>query len=321
MNELFIERTSKAWGVSAKEVQRKLTTQYDTTVRINPLKVRKSTLSNLKKNYSNLQPIDWVDNAFFIAKPHIKPSVLPEFTNGEIMIQNPASFIPVLELQPQPDQHILDMCAAPGAKSSHIAALTNNKAKLVLNDTSRTRFFKMKKLMQTMGVQADFSLQDGRRLSKKFGLNTFDAILLDAPCSGEANVQLADMDKWSMATINRLNALQVRLLQEAFIMLKPGGRLVYSTCTIAPEENELVIDAFLRHNVTASVVQASQYPTSSMPGITRWNNKELSADIKQCTRLLPTNTVKPFFIAVITKLSTNQDDDDSYLRLRRAYEK
>ena len=308
-----------AWGVSVKDAQRMLSMQYDTTIRINPLKVRKSTLANLKKHYSQLQPLQWASNAYTISDPRSKPSMLPEFINGEIIIQNPASFIPVLELQPLPNQTMVDMCAAPGAKSSHIAAITNNKVKLLLNDTSRTRFFKMKKLMQTMNVLAEYSLQDGRTLSNKYAHNTFDAILLDAPCSGEANIDISRMNKWSLATIKRLSTLQNRLLQEAFLLLKPSGRLVYSTCTIAPEENELVIDSLLRHNATAGILQTNTYPTASMPGITRWNNKQLSSDIQNCLRLLPTKTVKPFFIAVITKLPTSDDGDDSYQRLMKQY--
>jgi len=320
MKDIFLERTSTAWNVSVAEAERLLNTRYATTVRVNPLKVRKSTVANLKKQYKNLQKIEWMDDAYYVVSPQTKPSLLPEFANGEIIIQNPASFIPVLELHAQANQKILDMCAAPGAKSSHIAAITNNKATLVLNDTSRTRFFKMKKLMQTMGVEAEYSLRDGRTLSKEYGTNAFDAILLDAPCSGEANMRLDAMQTWSLATIKRLSSLQSRLLQEAFVLLKPGGRLVYSTCTIAPEENELVIDTLLRHQPSARVLQPKTYPTRALPGITHWDGKDLSADIKKCLRLLPTETAKPFFIAVITKdANMHGDDDDSYQRLQRHY--
>lgn len=322
MKDIFLERTSAAWNVSASEAERLLNTRYATTIRINPLKVRKSTLSNLKKQYANVEKLEWINDAYFFVDPQPKPSLLPEFANGEIIIQNPASFIPILELQPQANQTILDMCAAPGAKSSHIAALTNNKATLILNDTSRTRFFKMKKLMHSMDVTAEYSLRDGRNLSKEYGNNAFDAILLDAPCSGEANIKLDAMQSWSLATIKRLSSLQSRLLQEAFTLLKPGGRLVYSTCTIAPEENELVIDTLLRHNPPASIIQPKTYPTRALNGIIRWNDKDLSSDIKKCIRLLPTETTKPFFIAVITKdANMHGDDDDSYERLVRSFSK
>ena len=319
MKDIFLERTSAAWNVSASEAEQLLHTHYATTIRINPLKVRKSTLSSLKKQYHSMQKINWMDDAYYVVNPESKPSQLPEFANGEIIIQNPASFISVLELQPQAGQTILDMCAAPGAKSSHIAAITNNRATLVLNDTSRTRFFKMKKLMQTMGVTAEYSLRDGRNLSKEYGSNAFDAILLDAPCSGEANIKLDALQSWSLATIKRLSGLRSRLLQEAFVLLKPGGRLVYSTCTIAPEENELVIDTLLRHNPTAHIMQPKTYPTRALNGIIKWNDKELSSDIKKCIRLLPTETTKPFFIAVITKQKNIQGDDDSFERLQRRY--
>ena len=320
MHELFIERTSRAWGMTSQEAAQLLATQYATTIRINPLKVRKSTLANLKKQYPTLIKLEWLDNAYVVDSLDLKPSLLPEFANGEIIIQNPASFIPVLELQPQQSDTILDVCAAPGGKSSHIAALTNNKARLTLNDTSRTRFFKMKKLMEKMNVVADYSLRDGRILSKDYGANSFNKILIDAPCSGEANITVAKSSTWSMATIKRLHNLQERLLSDAFSMLQPGGRLVYSTCTIAPEENEIVINNLLRHQSNARITQPKTYPTRALPGITHWDGKELAADIKKCLRLLPTNTTKPFFIAVITKEpNMHGEDDDSYRRLQQRY--
>ena len=320
MKDVFIERTSKAWGISAADAEWLLRTDYAITIRVNPLKIRKSSMQNIKKLDSGIQKLDWVDNAYAIPNPRIKPSTLPEFANGEFIIQNPASFIPVLELQPQVGQSILDMCAAPGAKSSHIAALTNNRANLMLNDTSRTRFFKMKKLMSTMGVEAEYSLRDGRTLSKEFDAASFDAVLLDAPCSGEANMNIDDIRGWNLSTIKRLHTLQSRLIQEAFTLLRPGGRLVYSTCTIAPEENELVIDTLLRHNPTARITQPKTYPKRALPGLNQWEGKELSADIKKCLRLLPSPSTKPFFIAVITKrVNLQGDDDDSYERLSRRF--
>ena len=317
--EQFIQRTAKAWGVSEFDATRLLNTQYATIIRVNPLKVRKSTLSNIKKNFKTVHKIEWAENTYTVANGKVKVSDLPEFANGEVIIQNAASFIPVLELKPAADESIIDICAAPGGKSSHLAALSGNKAYLTLNDTSRTRFFKMKKLMSTMGVLAEYSLRDGRYLSKEYGHNSFDKILLDAPCSGEANIKDGSMHEWSFSTIKRLSSLQAKLLQDAYHMLKPGGRLVYSTCTIAPEENEVVIDGLLRHNPSADIIQCSPYPIDSLEGITEWNSKKLDMRIKGCLRLLPSEVCKPFFIAVITKKDLGADDDDSYMRAEKAF--
>jgi 16S rRNA (cytosine1407-C5)-methyltransferase len=317
MHEEFLHRTSLAWGVCVPEVAALLSTRYETTVRINPLKVRKSTLIAIKNNFAEIEPITWVENAYHVWDGKLPASQLPEFINGEIILQNAASFIPVLELHPNQGEVILDMCAAPGGKASHIAALTANKALLTLNDTSRTRFFKMKKLMQTMGVSAEQSLRDGRLLSKTYGTNSFDKILLDVPCSGEANMGLNNITAWSLSTIKRLQNIQIKLLREAFIMLKPGGRLVYSTCTIAPEENELVIDNLLKHQPAADIIIPNIYPVDQKPGLKQWNDKVLDYRLQRTIRLLPSRACKPFYVAVITK--TTHDEDDSLQRLKRYY--
>jgi 16S rRNA (cytosine1407-C5)-methyltransferase len=319
MKEEFIERTSFVWNVSNAEAEAMIRHPYNTIIRVNPLNVRKSTLSNLKKQYKSLKKLNWVEDAYSIHNEKVRPSTLPEFANGEFIVQNAASFVPVIALNPQQNDRILDVCAAPGGKSSHIAALTSNKAELILNDTSRTRFFKMKKLMQSMNVEAEYSLRDGRYLSKEFQPNSFDKILLDAPCSGEATMNIDKLEDWSLSTIKRLNGLQTKLLQDAFALLKPGGTLVYSTCTIAPEENEYVIDALLRHIPTAAVIEQAKYPVPSMSGLTSWKGRSLDPQLSQCVRLLPSDDCRPFFIAAITKTTTTLDDDDSFERLTRAY--
>ncbi len=317
MNKDFLERTSNSWGLTIKQAESLLNTQYYKSFRINPLKVRKSTLKNIKRHYKFVEPLPWLDNAYIVKDDSVKLSELPEFLSGEIIIQNPASYIPVLELRSLQGDNILDLCAAPGGKSSHIAAFSDNKACLILNDTSRTRFFNMKKLMQNMGVAADYSLRDGRYVSKDMGKDVFDKILLDAPCSGEANLHPDNLGNWSLNTIKRLSGLQSKLLQEAFIMLKPGGRLVYSTCTMAPEENETVIDSLLRHNFNADIITPNNYPVDKIPGITQWNGKNLDIRISNTIRLLPSKTCKPFYIAIITK--TTAQEDDSYERLKQRY--
>jgi 16S rRNA (cytosine1407-C5)-methyltransferase len=319
MRNEILHRTSLAWGLSEENSLELMNTKYDTTIRVNPLNMRKSTMTSLKKQYKSLNQLKWVENAYSLSNETVRPSKLTQFTNGEIIVQNAASFIPVLSLNPKPGDYILDLCAAPGGKSSHIAAITNNKARLLLNDTSRTRFFKMQKLMNVMGVDAEYSLQDGRKLSKHYGKDVFDKILLDAPCSGEANLDINNIDSsWSLATIKRLSSLQSKLIQEAYNMLKPGGVLVYSTCTIAPEENELVIESLLKHNIGAIVDKQPEYPVRQIPGLTQWGEKNLNSQISNCIRLLPSSTCKPFFIAKIVK-TVASDEDDSYSRLAKVY--
>jgi 16S rRNA (cytosine1407-C5)-methyltransferase len=320
MKQHFLERTSLALNVSVSQAEQLLSTQYTTAIRINPLKHRKSTINNLKSNFKQVIPISWADNCYYVNEGQLKASQMAEFLNGEIIIQNPASFIPVLELNPKANEQILDMCSAPGGKSSHISALTNNKASLTLNDTSRTRFFKMQKLMANMGVTAYYSLKDGRYLSKEYGSEIFDKILLDAPCSGEANLNISNLNKWRLSTIKRLSNLQCQLIKDAYKMLKPGGLLVYSTCTIAPEENEQVISYLLKHNPSAQVLNTANYPLTTTSALLNYNGNSYHPQVKNCLRLIPSTLNKPFFIAKITKqTTTSPDGDDSYQRLKNHY--
>lgn len=310
MNEEYINRTALAWGVSPNKAKNLLATNYQQSVRLNPFKVKKATIGTLKKQTTNLSPISWAANCYTAVPKATKLSQLSEFNKGEFILQNASSFIPVLELNPIAGDYILDMAAAPGGKSSHIAAISNNKANLVLNDTSRTRFFKMKKLMALQGVSAEYSLRDGRFLTKVYGTDVFDKILLDAPCSGEANLK-EDDGNWNLSTIKRLAKLQGMLLSQAVDLLKPGGTLVYSTCTIAPEENEGVIDTVLRHKPQVKVLPTSKYPVSTVNPVTSFSGKQYDTQVNNCLRLLPSATCKPFFIAKLTKTS-GSNADNSY---------
>lgn len=190
--------------------------------------------------------------------------------------------------------------------------LTKNKAMLVLNDTSKTRFFKMRNLMNSYNVKAEYSLRDGRNISKFYPNNYFNKILVDAPCSGEANI--SKEDAWSYATIKRLQKMQITLLNEAYKMLEPGGRLVYSTCTIAPEENEQVVNSLLEQQPQAQILPIGQYSIPKMNGLDSWKNKKMQKTLNRTLRILPGKYTKPFYVAVITK-NLSVPEDNSYLKL------
>ena len=310
----FIIRTSNIWGTTIDKTQSLLQTNYLKSVRINTINQKKTTLSNIKKILppNSLTPIDWSNDCYLLQNNSSLDTRSYLFNSGQYIMQNASSFIPVLELKPNKNDRILDLCAAPGSKSSHIAMLTKNKALLLLNDTSKTRFFKMRDLMNSYNVKAEYSLRDGRNISKYYSANYFNKILVDAPCSGEANITKDDI--WSYATIKRLSKLQSLLLNEAYRLLSPGGRLVYSTCTIAPEENEIVVNNLLEQQPQAQILPLEQYPIPKMQGLDSWKNKKMQKSLKHTVRLLPGEYTKPFYIALITK-NLSASEDNSYLKL------
>lgn len=311
----FIDRTATAWNVPIAQAAQLIAAPKQKSLRLNPLKAKKTTTKDLKALGIELQPISWCSDAYGVTKGYDKISSSQPFIDGACILQDAASFVPVLALNPKPGEDILDICAAPGGKTTHIAAIAKNKANILANDTSRARFFKMRTMFERMNVKAETTLYDGRNLVRQFADTRFDKILLDAPCSGEAAIDPASpktYEQWSIAKVKRLSRLQEQLIMTAYDLLKPGGTLVYSTCTIAPEENELVIEYLLKRR--AAKLQQIDIPISGVrTGITNWHGKQLSSQLSKAYRLVPNTDHESFFVAKITKpLSDIGDQEDTY---------
>lgn len=280
------------------EVELLLSLKRTQSFRVNPLKQ-----AVIDKSYRT-HPVPWCPNGYMAENAAELFYESPLTHEGVVYIQNAASWLPVLALDPQPAEAVLDVCAAPGGKASHIQAITANQSKLTCNDNSKPRLMKLQTNMKRLGAEAAYTLCDATRLSRQFQPKTFDKILLDAPCSGEGLMTLDDLrlfDSWSVAHIRRLSDLQKKILQESWQLLKPGGTLVYSTCTMAPEENEGVIDYFLRRNEDATL-QPVDFPVENkLPALTGWNDKPYRHDLVPCLRLLPSRLTEAFFVAKLTK--------------------
>lgn len=298
---LWVERTMRWSGLGEARVRELLVIPRTQSFRVNTLKQTSDLVPDILAH-----PVDWCKHGYSLDKP------LGAFTDGRLVqdghvyIQNAASWLPVLALAPKPGETILDVCAAPGGKSSHIQAITNNQSNLTCNDNSKPRLMKLRHNMDRLGAHATYTLCDATKLLRFSGLNpaSFDKILLDAPCSGEGLMTLDDMklfDSWSVAHIRRLSDLQKKILSESWKLLKPGGTLVYSTCTMAPEENESVIDYFLRKHAEAAL-RTLDFPLENrFPACSSWNNKPFDHDLSACMRLVPHAQTEAFFVAKLKK--------------------
>jgi NOL1/NOP2/sun family putative RNA methylase len=266
------------------------------------LSIRTNTL---KSQQTFERPIEWAPNCYWFDGERSELTHSKDFEEGRIYLQNAASFIPPLLLDPKPTNRILDMCAAPGGKASHIAALTGNKAELWVNDNSRTRLNRMVNNLQNLGVKPhNTTLYAVDTLRHQLPHEYFDRILLDAPCSGEGMITLDDphgLDHWSVAQIKRLQRIQKKAITTAWELLRPGGILVYSTCTMAPEENEAVIDYLMRKQETAQLLPIDLKLPNRIPTIKTWNNKTFTNDLSDCLRLGPSEDIEAFFVALIRK--------------------
>ncbi len=311
----FLERLGEMFGASlARDLDRTFVGR-PTTFRVNTLKAdRAAVLEDLKNAGFKAQQVLWYKDAFILTnKTKRELMELPLYLDGKIYLQSLASMVPPLVLNPAPGMKVLDMTAAPGSKTSQIAALMQRQGELHANDNNKIRFFKLKHNMDLLGVTDevagwDFTLtmQHGAAFGRNFA-NYFDAILLDAPCSAEARFIVGERETygyWSERKVKEMAYKQRQLIFAAWSALKPGGTLVYSTCTFAPEENEVQIARLMeryRGAVKVEIIKMSEL--KKLPILTAWNKRPLPKELSAALRILPTKDIEGFFVAKITKNS------------------
>ena len=303
--EELTQRTSKIFSITPEESETLFKHPKMSVIQLN-----NSTKDFIGQNIKagNLKPITWVENAYTIEQNKDAITHSTPFETGQIYVQNISSILPVIALDPKPTDTILDMCAAPGGKTIQIANKSQNSALITVNDENPTRIHAMKRLFETYKVKIqEYYTQPAQYLTKHLPLEYFDKILLDAPCSGEGLIDFSKpstLGFWSTKKIKRLNKLQKSIIAEAYKLLKPNGTLVYSTCTLAPEENEEVISWAL-NNFKDLEVQELAFKNdivNSYNGLTSWKDKPLSTNCKKCLRVKPNDYMEAFFVCKLKKV-------------------
>ena len=225
------------------------------------------------------------------------------WNRGFFHIQSPSSIAAVLALDPRPGERILDLCAAPGSKTSHLAAVMDNTGHLVANDLSKNRAHRLRSVLELLGAKAEVRVGPGERIGRREP-ETYDRILVDAPCSGEGMMSARDprsYSTWRPRVPSRLSSRQKSLLHSAIDAVKPGGTIVYSTCTFAPEENELVVERALKvYEGRISLEPIEVALPGRMPACREFKGKVLP-ERPQLLRLAPPE-MDGFFLAKFRKL-------------------
>ncbi len=197
---------------------------------------------------------------------------------------------------------VLDMCASPGGKTTQLADLMNNKGIIIALEKKKERIERLKTNLERQGVHNAILYHTDASNVKKLGI-TFDKVLLDAPCSGNYTQEDGWFEKRTLSQVNKNAAEQKILLSAALSVLKKGGTLVYSTCSLEPEENELVIDWLLKQSAGHRVSILDTDISAGEAGLTTVFGKTLHKDLKKCRRFWPSKTgTEGFFIAKVMKV-------------------
>ena len=252
------------------------------------------------------QPVSWCPEAFTVAA--VQRGALVDSraaAEGRIYIQNLSSLLPVLLLDPQPGETILDLAAAPGGKTLHLVARMQNQGRVSAVEVIRARYYRLcENLRRGQAQIVRTYLTDGRTVGAKTP-ERFDRVLLDAPCSSEARFRAGCPDTWrywSLRKIREQARKQHGLLRSALRALRPGGTLVYCTCSFAPEENELIVDGQLKHDPGRLEVLPVPLPIHHVqPGLTEWRGRSLSPELQQARRVLPQPALEAFFLCRLRK--------------------
>ena len=264
LSELFCARMRTLLGQSSENFFASYELPRHAALRFNPRKTE--DLPNLP---FALRPVPWAPHGYYY-DPELRPGLHPYHDAGLYYLQEPSAMAPAALLDPRPGERVLDLCAAPGGKSTQLASAMQGQGLLVCNEIHPKRAQILSGNIERLGFANTLVLNETpQRLSRRFP-DWFDRVLVDAPCSGEGmfRKEAAALTDWSVETVKMCAARQLDILLDAAKLLRPGGRLVYSTCTFAPEENEGVIAAFLasRPDYDIEAVEAPYFA----PGHPEW---------------------------------------------------
>ena len=255
---------------------------------------------------------DWHDGVFRMAGR--SPGTTWPYAHGWVHGQEEVSCLPALALDPDPGTRVWDACAAPGSKTTQLADRMGDTGVLVGNDTSLGRLSALRHNAERLGVtNLVVDRQDARNYSLNgLGFDAFDATLVDAPCSCEGTIRKNPdaFDTWTLDHVHEVAGVQKGILRRAIRATRPGGTVVYSTCTFAPEENEAVLD----HVLDAADCRIVEWdcPLESVPGVTEWEGEAFDPSVERATRIYPHhNDTGGFFLAKLRVGNPDDRDDDA----------
>jgi len=300
----FLDRIYAEYGqVQAEKILAGYMTERPITLRVNTLKTEvRAVMRQFQTENLKFERVSWYQDALILKNCKEKDlATHPLYEAGQIYLQSLSSMIPPLILDPKPGQKILDLTAAPGSKSTQLAALMQNQGELLANELNEIRAERLKFNVDRQGASMiQVRHGDGKHLEAAYE-GAFDAVLLDAPCSGEG-LFLVDESRtyrgWSMKKVRELAAEQKKLFRTAWWALKPGGTMVYSTCTLAKEENEGVLEWALAQYPELKLINLPLHLPQHLLDLTKLSQPQQSS-----LRIYPSLLMEGFFVARFQKSS------------------
>ncbi len=262
---------------------------------------------NLIQQRIKAKELQFPPGAFILRSPLRNLQDADIYQKGEVYVQNLSSMIPVIILGPQNNEKILDLCAAPGAKTTQILSLAP-QAEVVAVEKIRTRYYKLLANLKTQGTAEKVKalVLDAIWVRKMFP-EKFDRILADVPCSAEGRFFISNPKSfkyWKQRKVKEMAHKQKKLLYSAFFALRQGGEMVYSTCTFSPEENEEIIDWFIEKFKDKMELMPIKIPLPNViDGLTRFQDKKFSQALRLTKRIIPNENMEGFFVAKLRKIS------------------
>lgn len=291
--ELLLQLLQKQY--TEKEVNKILEgyqTKRETTLRVNTLKATVEEIKQiLQSKKIEFEQMPWYPEAFVLR--NIQETEIEKwkiYEQGKVYLQSLSSMLPVLLLEPKKNVDILDMAAAPGGKTTQLAALTQNTANITACEMNKMRAERLKYNIEKQGASSVYVMvTDSRKLDSYF---SFDQILLDTPCSGSGTITVGERRKFTKEWLEKINHTQFTLLQKAISLLKPGGTMVYSTCSILSCENEEIVK---------KVLKPGKIELESLP-IENLLIPQLPTKLSGTITICPNNLWEGFFVATLRKL-------------------
>ena len=298
----FVEELYETYSpLTVDKILSGMSGKRNTTLRVNTLKSNiQDIMSILKEKGIKFDRVSWYNDALII-KNAIEKQIqgLDIYENGYIYLQSLSSMIPPIVLNPIKNEKVLDLTAAPGSKTTQMAAMMHNEGYILANELDTLRCERLKFNVEKQGADI-IEVNNGRGevIGKKYE-EYFDKVLLDAPCSGEGRFLANDHKtyrNWSEKTVNELSKLQKKLLKSAYQAVKQNGEIVYSTCTLNRDENEKVLEWALEElNVKMLDIKLDVK--------NKGNIFSQNEEINKAIRILPSKETEGFFIAKLKKLS------------------